>query len=146
MSGRHGTNHIDLLVTGVGMVATAAHTAACATARRYDVAYNFGVCGSFDRAMALGSVVHVTADRLSELGAEDGDHFVPFECLVWTGRRSSSTTPFPKYCGTARSAVRHRHHGEHGPRARTDDRGGGEIAFGPKSRAWRVRRLPTPVR
>lgn len=84
-TGRHGTNHLDVLITGVGMVATAAHTTRALTARRYDVAYNFGVCGSFDPAMALGTVVHVTADRLSELGAEDGDHFVPFEVLGLDG-------------------------------------------------------------
>ena len=84
-TGRHGTNHLDVLITGVGMVATAAHTARALTARRYDVAFNFGVCGSFDPAMALGTVVHVTADRLSELGAEDGDHFVPFEVLGLDG-------------------------------------------------------------
>ena len=67
------------------MVATAAHTARALTARHYDVAFNFGVCGSFDPALALGTVVHVTTDRLSELGAEDGDHFVPFEVLGLDG-------------------------------------------------------------
>ena len=30
----------------------------------YDVALNLGVCGSFDRALAPGSVVHVVTDRL----------------------------------------------------------------------------------
>ena len=84
-AGRHGTHHLDVLITGVGMVATAAHTARALTASHYDVAFNFGVCGSFDSAMALGTVVHVTTDRLSELGAEDGDHFVPFEGLGFDG-------------------------------------------------------------
>jgi futalosine hydrolase len=84
-AGRHGAHHLDVLITGVGMVATAAHTARALTARHYDVAFNFGVCGSFDSAVALGTVVHVTTDRLSELGAEDGDRFVPFEVLGFDG-------------------------------------------------------------
>jgi futalosine hydrolase len=85
MAGRHGSHHLDVLVTGIGMVAAAAHTARALTARHYDVAFNFGVCGSFDSAMALGTVVHVTADRLSEVGAEDGEHFIPLERLGLAG-------------------------------------------------------------
>jgi futalosine hydrolase len=72
---------IDLLVTGVGMVATAARTAQALARTRYDVAYNFGVCGAFDRSLAPGTVVHVISDRLSELGAEDGDGFVTLQDL-----------------------------------------------------------------
>jgi futalosine hydrolase len=85
-AGRYGAHYLDVLITGVGMVATAAHTARALTARHHDVAFNFGVCGSFDSAMALGTVVHVTTDRLSELGAEDGDHFVPSEMLGFDGK------------------------------------------------------------
>ena len=53
-----------LIVTGVGMVATAARVARALARTPYDVAFNFGVCGSFDRALALGQVVHVTSDAL----------------------------------------------------------------------------------
>jgi len=67
---------IDLLVTGVGMVATAARVATALAAHRYDAALNLGVCGSFDRGRPLGSVVHVTADSFPELGVEDGARFV----------------------------------------------------------------------
>ena len=69
----HVAGHdVDLLITGVGMVATAVWGAATLSAGDYSLALNFGLCGTFDRAVALGSVVHVTSDRLSELGAEDG--------------------------------------------------------------------------
>jgi futalosine hydrolase len=72
---------LDLVVTGVGMVATAARTALAIARTRYDVAFNFGVCGSFDRSLVPGTVVHVVEDRLSELGVEDGDRFVSVEDL-----------------------------------------------------------------
>jgi futalosine hydrolase len=67
---------VDVLVTGVGMVATATWCShACARAR-YDMALNLGVCGSFDRTLMPGSVVHVVSDRVSELGAEDDEAFL----------------------------------------------------------------------
>jgi futalosine hydrolase len=72
---------VDVLITGVGMVATATWCAHVLSRERYDVALNLGVCGSFDRSLPLGSVVHVVTDRLSELGAEDGEAFLPIHEL-----------------------------------------------------------------
>jgi futalosine hydrolase len=79
--GPHGRHHIDLVVTGVGMVATAAGTARAIATGSYDLAFNFGVCGSFDPSLAPGAVVHVIRDELSELGVEDGERFVSMEDL-----------------------------------------------------------------
>jgi futalosine hydrolase len=76
---------VDILVTGVGMVATAAQTSRALAQTRYNLALNFGVCGSFDRVLVPGSVVHVVRDRIAELGAEDGDRFVEFEALQLPG-------------------------------------------------------------
>ena len=81
ISGPRGEHSIEVLVTGVGMVATAAHCAQALARTRYDLAFNFGLCGSFDAALVPGTVVHVVEDRLSELGAEDGDAFLPIEEL-----------------------------------------------------------------
>jgi futalosine hydrolase len=68
-----GRGHaVDVLVSGVGMVATATWCAHALSRERYDLALNLGVCGSFDRTLSLGTVVHVVTDRLAELGAEDG--------------------------------------------------------------------------
>ncbi|HUE88698.1 MAG TPA: futalosine hydrolase [Vicinamibacterales bacterium] len=80
-NGRRGDDAIDVLVTGVGMVATAARCAQALARSRYDVAYNFGICGAFDRSIALGAVVHVVSDCVPELGAEDGHRFVPLHEL-----------------------------------------------------------------
>lgn len=72
---------VDVLVTGVGMVATAAWTSRVLTETPYDLALNVGVCGSFDRALPPGSVVHVVSDCMAELGAEDGDSFLTVQEL-----------------------------------------------------------------
>lgn len=74
-------HHIDLLTTGIGMVATAAQCGRTLAVTAYDLALNFGVCGSFDPALPPCTVVHVVRDRLAELGAEDGDRFLPLEQL-----------------------------------------------------------------
>src|SRR5215212_8014178 len=66
----YGTHDIDLLTTGVGMVATAAWSSRMLALRDYDLALNLGVCGSFDAAIAPTSIVHVTSEELPEMGAE----------------------------------------------------------------------------
>jgi futalosine hydrolase len=80
-SGPRGRHEVDVLVTGIGLVATAAQSARRMAQTRYDLAFNFGVCGSFDRSLALGTVVQITTDRMSELGAEDDDRFMTMQEL-----------------------------------------------------------------
>jgi futalosine hydrolase len=72
----HGDHQVDVLLTGVGMVAASAWCSRVLTERRYDRALNVGVCGSFDPGFRPGSVVHVIRDRIAELGAEDGEQFL----------------------------------------------------------------------
>ena len=75
----------ELLITGVGMVATAARCSRALAKARFDVALNLGVCGSFDAALLPGTVAHVTSDRIAELGAEDGDTFLSIDALHLLG-------------------------------------------------------------
>jgi futalosine hydrolase len=72
----HETQSVDVLTTGVGSVATATWCSGVFARERYDLVLNAGVCGSFRPALAPGHVVHVTTDRLADLGAEDGDAFL----------------------------------------------------------------------
>jgi futalosine hydrolase len=67
------------------MVATAAWTSRALAAQRYDVAFNFGLCGSFHASRPPGSVVHVVSDRLTELGAEDDESFLTIHDLQLLG-------------------------------------------------------------
>ena len=73
------------MTTGVGMVATAAWCSRAFAAEHYDLALDVGVCGSFDPSITPGTVVHVTADRIAELGAEDGDDFLTIHQLQLVG-------------------------------------------------------------
>lgn len=82
---RFGDHDVDVLTTGVGMIATAAWCSRTLAAEHYDLALNVGLCGSFDASLAAPDVVHVTADRIAELGAEDGDDFLTIHQLQLLG-------------------------------------------------------------
>ena len=67
--------NFDLLITGVGMVATA-FALGKHLSHKYDLVVNFGIAGCFDRSIALGTVLNITEDTFAELGAENGDDFL----------------------------------------------------------------------
>jgi futalosine hydrolase len=81
----HGSHHVDVLTTGVGMVATAAWCGRVLARQPYDLAVNLGVCGSFVPAYPPGTVVNVTTDSFSELGAEDDERFLTVQQLGLLG-------------------------------------------------------------
>jgi futalosine hydrolase len=82
---RHQTHSVDLLTTGVGPVATATWCSGVFARERYDLVLNAGVCGSFRPGLPPGSVIHVTTDRLADLGAEDGEAFLSVHDLQLAG-------------------------------------------------------------
>ena len=104
-----GDHEVDVLITGVGIVATATWCTRVLASSTYALAFNLGVCGSFDAAFGPGRVVHVVSDALSELGAEDGDAFLSAEELGLTdphefpfhdGRIENETPPANKALAT----------------------------------------------
>ena len=99
----HRRHQIHVLVSGVGMVATAAWCSKMLSQGSYDLAINLGVCGSFDSSLELGQVVHVTSDCAAALGAEDGNEFLTIYDLKladedefpFTGGRLVNSAPPP---------------------------------------------------
>lgn len=75
---------ICFVVTGIGMVATAYHTGKLLD-DTYDIAFNIGICGSFNKNLETGTVVNIYEDLFSELGAEDDDHFLTLQDLELDG-------------------------------------------------------------
>ncbi len=74
-----GKLNIEICITKVGMVNTAFELGKLHE-KQIDLAINAGVAGSF-KDLELGTVVNVTDDCLSELGAEDDGHFLPIDVL-----------------------------------------------------------------
>jgi futalosine hydrolase len=77
--------HVDRLVTGVGMIATAHSITRKIAHSKYDLAINFGIAGSFKKDIRIGEVVFITEDFLSELGAEDGADFLTLDQIGLEG-------------------------------------------------------------
>ena len=81
----------DILITGVGMTATA-FALGSTLSRKYDLVLNLGIGGCFDRDIPLGQLINVTSDTFAELGAEDNDRFLPIDALGF-GKGSYTPTP-----------------------------------------------------
>jgi futalosine hydrolase len=80
-----GSHNVDILVTGVGMIATATWCARALARQSYDFAVNLGVCGSFHAKYPPGTVVNVASDCVPELGAEDDALFLTVHQLGLLG-------------------------------------------------------------
>ena len=66
----------DLLITGVGMLATAYSLTRHLQAGKYDLVIQAGVGGSYDRSLQLGDVVFIISDGYGDMGAEDHDDYI----------------------------------------------------------------------
>ncbi|MBK5284815.1 MAG: futalosine hydrolase [Bacteroidia bacterium] len=75
----------DILITGVGSVSTTYALTKQLQKNKYDIVLNFGIAGSFNMDIELGSVVNIVQDHFSEMGAEDGDNFLPLNEIGLTG-------------------------------------------------------------
>ncbi|MGE0637729.1 MAG: futalosine hydrolase [Bacteroidia bacterium] len=87
----------DVLITGVGMVATTFSLTKALSSKKYDLALNLGICGSFDRDLKIGEVVNITEDIFSELGAEDGDSFLKLSDMKFADKKDVFLKPAKKF-------------------------------------------------
>ncbi|HTN16484.1 MAG TPA: futalosine hydrolase [Chitinophagaceae bacterium] len=82
---------IRILITGVGMMATAYSLAAHLAVHRYDAAIQAGIAGCFDSTVPLGTVLGVGAEQYGDLGAEDREGYIDIFSL---GFLAADTPPF----------------------------------------------------
>ena len=75
-----GNKEFDILITGVGMTATA-YALGRHLSKKYYLVVNLGIAGCFDRSIALGTVLNVYEDTFAELGAEDNGNFLSIDEL-----------------------------------------------------------------
>jgi futalosine hydrolase len=74
------TPYFDLLITGVGMTATA-FALGKHLSPAYSLVVNLGIAGCYEWKYPLGSLLNITQDTFSELGAEDKDEFLTIDTL-----------------------------------------------------------------
>jgi futalosine hydrolase len=66
-----GMTEIKVLITGVGLTATAFALGRELTLEKYDLAIQAGVGGAVDKNLPLGAVVRMDSEQFADLGAED---------------------------------------------------------------------------
>lgn len=74
-------NSVNILITGVGMTATAFSLGSELAVNSYNLAINAGIAGAFDRSLKIGDVVRVGLDCFADLGAEHGEDFLSIDEL-----------------------------------------------------------------
>lgn len=66
----------SLLITGVGLTATAYQLGKIFALNSFQRALNIGVAGALDTSIPLKSVVEVVSDEFADLGAEENNQFI----------------------------------------------------------------------
>jgi futalosine hydrolase len=91
-----GNNELNIIITGVGMTATAYALGRELAVKKYDLAINAGIAGSFDPAITIGEIVLVGEDHFAELGAENDEDFLTIDEMQFGEGRIIPLTPgFP---------------------------------------------------
>ncbi len=72
---KYNNLHIDVLITGIGMIFTIYCITKILSERKYDLAINAGIAGSFYKKLKIGKVVNITKDEFSDLGIEYSEGF-----------------------------------------------------------------------
>jgi len=94
------TPAFDILITGVGMTATA-YALGKHLSAGYNLVLNLGIAGCFDPTVPLGTVLNIIADEFSELGAEDKEAFLSIDQLG-LGKSKFETNPATDYKALSR--------------------------------------------
>lgn len=104
-------NEVKILISGVGMVATAYALGLALHQEDFDLALNVGVAGSFYKNIKIGQLVEIREDILSELGAEDDEEFISLaemnlgEVEFFATQNSSLTDDLRKVTGITVNTV-----------------------------------------
>lgn len=68
-----GNTQINVLITGVGLTATAFALGRVLHSQAPDWVLNAGIAGAIDRKLTLGEVVQVVSEQFADLGVEEAD-------------------------------------------------------------------------
>jgi futalosine hydrolase len=84
---------IDILITGVGMIATTFKLTQVLSQNDYDLVINAGIAGAFFEELEIGEVVEIRSEQFPEIGAEDDNSFIS---IFELGLLDENTYPFQK--------------------------------------------------
>jgi futalosine hydrolase len=90
---KSGKHQIEFAITGTGMIPTTYFLTRILARQAFDLVINAGIAGSFNRSIAIGEVVYVSTDILSELGAEDDERFLTLGDIGLAGEDTFLPSP-----------------------------------------------------
>ena len=88
-----GQVSIEVLITGIGMTATAYRLSRCLQQKKYGLVLQAGIAGSYTELYPPGTLVQVVSETFADLGIEDHDQYFD---LFETGLEEPSGFPFDK--------------------------------------------------
>lgn len=110
---QNGPLTVQLLITGVGVTATAFHLAWILSREKPDWVINVGIAGAFSSQLPLGTVVQVVQERFGDLGVEevDGSFTDVEEMGLWPYAIMSNPHPALPSLQACRGLTVHKVHG-----------------------------------
>ena len=101
-AGKIKQHHVNCLISGIGMVATAYHLTKAICKKDFHLIINAGIAGSFNENIALGCVVNITSEQFADFGIDDkGTYRSVFEANFMDG----NSAPF--FNGTLVNPMKH---------------------------------------
>lgn len=81
---------LHILITGMGMMNTAAHLALYVSAFDRDYFIDAGICGAFNRKFAIGDVLKIISETYGDFGVENDEEFQDFFDLGFIDKREDA--------------------------------------------------------
>lgn len=82
--------NLHFLITGMGMLNTAAHLALYSAKYNRDFFIDAGVCGAFNRNLKIGEVVQVISETYGDFGVENDEEFQDFFDLGFIDKKEDA--------------------------------------------------------
>jgi futalosine hydrolase len=82
--------NVHFLITGMGMLNTAAHVALYASKYERDFYIDAGICGAFNRNLQIGDVVQISSETYGDFGVENDEEFQDFFDLGFIDKKEDA--------------------------------------------------------
>ncbi len=82
--------NLHFLITGMGMMNTAAHLALYASTFERDFYIDAGICGAFNRNLKIGDVVQISSETYGDFGVENDEEFQDFFDLGFIDKKEDA--------------------------------------------------------
>jgi futalosine hydrolase len=83
-------DNLHFLITGMGMLNTAAHLTLYASKFERDFYIDAGVCGAFNRNLKIGEVVQISSETYGDFGVENDEEFQDFFDLGFIDKKEGA--------------------------------------------------------